>query len=84
MDDKDGQSNPIGWLQEFCMGRRWPPPHYETELEIGLPHERQFTIACVVAKYREAGTDMIFPSLLLHPNVRNLRFYFFRSRIGTK
>lgn len=48
--------NPIGWLQELCMARRWPPPHYETELEVGLPHERQFTIACVVAKYRETGS----------------------------
>lgn len=47
--------NPIGWLQELCMARRWPPPTYETELEVGLPHERQFTIACVVLKYREIG-----------------------------
>lgn len=37
------------------MARRWPPPTYETELEVGLPHERQFTIACVVLKYREIG-----------------------------
>jgi RISC-loading complex subunit TARBP2 len=37
------------------MTRRWPPPTYETELEVGLPHERQFTIACVVLKYREIG-----------------------------
>ncbi|XP_037047384.1 interferon-inducible double-stranded RNA-dependent protein kinase activator A homolog isoform X4 [Bradysia coprophila] len=47
--------NPIGWLQELCMARRWPPPTYETELEVGLPHERQFTIACVVLKHREIG-----------------------------
>lgn len=47
--------NPIGWLQEMCMARRWPPPTYETETEEGLPHERQFTIACVVLKYREVG-----------------------------
>lgn len=47
--------NPIGWLQELCMARRWPPPAYETEKEVGLPHERQFTIACVVLKYREVG-----------------------------
>lgn len=47
--------NPIGWLQELCMARRWPPPTYETELEVGLPHERQFTIACVVLKNREIG-----------------------------
>lgn len=47
--------NPIGWLQELCMYRRWPPPTYETELEVGLPHQRQFTIACVVLKNREIG-----------------------------
>lgn len=37
------------------MERRWPPPTYETEMEVGLPHERQFTIACVVLKNREIG-----------------------------
>ncbi|XP_053697789.1 interferon-inducible double-stranded RNA-dependent protein kinase activator A homolog isoform X2 [Sabethes cyaneus] len=47
--------NPIGWLQEMCMARRWPPPTYETEMEVGLPHERQFTIACSVLKYHEVG-----------------------------
>lgn len=47
--------NPIGWLQEMCMARRWPPPLYEMEMEEGLPHERQFTIACVVLKYHEVG-----------------------------
>lgn len=47
--------NPIGWLQELCMARRWPPPTYETEMEVGLPHERQFTIACTILKYREIG-----------------------------
>ncbi|XP_055376568.1 interferon-inducible double-stranded RNA-dependent protein kinase activator A homolog isoform X3 [Condylostylus longicornis] len=49
------QGNPIGWLQEMCMARRWPPPTYETEMEVGLPHERQFTIACTILKYREVG-----------------------------
>uniref|UniRef100_A0A1L8DVH6 Putative staufen n=2 Tax=Nyssomyia neivai TaxID=330878 RepID=A0A1L8DVH6_9DIPT len=53
-DDK-AMGNPIGWLQEMCMSRRWPPPTYETEMEVGLPHERQFTIACTVLKYREVG-----------------------------
>lgn len=37
------------------MVRRWPPPTYETEMEVGLPHERQFTIACIVLKYYEVG-----------------------------
>lgn len=48
--------NPIGWLQEMCMSRRWPPPLYEMEHEEGLPHERQFTIACQVLKFKEIGT----------------------------
>ncbi|CAD6997035.1 interferon-inducible double-stranded RNA-dependent protein kinase activator A homolog B isoform X1 [Ceratitis capitata] len=47
--------NPIGWLQEMCMSRRWPPPTYETETEVGLPHERLFTIACSILSYREVG-----------------------------
>lgn len=37
------------------MVRRWPPPTYETEMEVGLPHERQFTIACIVLKFYEVG-----------------------------
>lgn len=37
------------------MARRWPPPCYETESEVGLPHERQFTIACHVSVYTEMG-----------------------------
>lgn len=37
------------------MMRRWPPPTYETEMEVGLPHQRQFTIACCVLKLREIG-----------------------------
>uniref|UniRef100_A0A1Q3F446 Putative staufen n=1 Tax=Culex tarsalis TaxID=7177 RepID=A0A1Q3F446_CULTA len=53
--DDEPSGNPIGWLQEMCMARRWPPPTYETEMEVGLPHERQFTIACAVLKYREIG-----------------------------
>lgn len=47
--------NPIGWLQEMCMSRRWPPPTYETETEVGLPHERLFTIACNILNFREVG-----------------------------
>lgn len=49
--------NPIGWLQELCMARRWPPPFYETQSEVGLPHERQFTIACHVSSYSETGVN---------------------------
>ncbi|XP_053696453.1 interferon-inducible double-stranded RNA-dependent protein kinase activator A homolog [Sabethes cyaneus] len=47
--------NPIGLLQELCMSRRCPPPTYKTEMEDGLPHERQFTITCSVSKYHEVG-----------------------------
>lgn len=39
----------------MCMSRRWPPPLYEMENEEGLPHERQFTIACEIFKHREVG-----------------------------
>lgn len=53
--DDQVAGNPIGWLQEQCMVRRWPPPTYETEMEVGLPHERQFTIACTVLSYYEVG-----------------------------
>jgi RISC-loading complex subunit TARBP2 len=53
-DDKI-PGNPIGTLQEMCMARRWPPPTYELRAEKGLPHERLFTIACVVFKHIETG-----------------------------
>lgn len=53
-EDKIG-GNPIGLLQELCMSRRWPPPTYDTEHEEGLPHERQFTIACYIFKFKEIG-----------------------------
>ncbi|KAF5298178.1 hypothetical protein FQA39_LY02602 [Lamprigera yunnana] len=54
-DDKV-MGNPIGWLQEMCMSRRWPPPSYEMVHEEGLPLERQFTITSEVLKHREVGT----------------------------
>lgn len=38
------------------MSRRWPPPSYDMVHEEGLPHERQFTIACGVLGHREVGT----------------------------
>lgn len=57
-EDKIG-GNPIGLLQELCMSRRWPPPAYDTEHEEGLPHERQFTIACYVFKFKEIGKAFV-------------------------
>lgn len=54
--DDNLMDNPIGRLQEACMQRRWPPPFYTTEHEEGLPHERQFTIACHVLEFQEFGT----------------------------
>ena len=43
--------------QEMFMGRRWPPPTYELNHEEGLPHERMFTIHCVIeGRYTETGT----------------------------
>lgn len=50
------QGNPVGTLQELCMSRRWPPPVYELSHEEGLPHERMFTIHCIIeGKYTETG-----------------------------
>jgi RISC-loading complex subunit TARBP2 len=64
-DDKI-PGNPIGTLQEMCMARRWPPPTYELRAEKGLPHERLFTIACVVFKHIETGNIIIYFSLCAH------------------
>lgn len=53
--DDNATGNPIGLLQELCMSKHWPPPTYITQLEMGLPHERQFTISCAVVKQIEVG-----------------------------
>jgi len=57
--DATYESNPIGWLQEMCMKRFMPPPRYVTEQEDtggnGAPHERVFTVACVLMTLREVG-----------------------------
>jgi len=50
------QGNPVGTLQEVCMNRRWPPPTYDLNNEEGLPHERSFTIICIISKFRETGS----------------------------
>jgi len=50
------QGNPVGSLQEVCMSRRWPPPTYDLSHEEGLPHERSFTIHCIIeGKHTETG-----------------------------
>lgn len=50
------EGNPVGLLQELCMSRRWPPPTYDLSHEEGLPHERSFTINCVIeGKHTEIG-----------------------------
>lgn len=54
-DKKNQMENPIGLLQELCKSKNWPPPSYEMEVEVGLPHEREFTIGCLVLKHRKVG-----------------------------
>lgn len=34
-DENNQINNPIGILQEFCMQKKWPPPQYEVEIEVG-------------------------------------------------
>lgn len=50
LDSTGGESevNPVGRLQEICMRNRWRPPNYDTTEEMGLPHERHFTMICQV------------------------------------
>lgn len=55
-DEKNSMNNPIGMLQEFCMQKHWPPPQYQVEVEIGRPHEKEFSIRCTVLKFCEIGT----------------------------
>lgn len=47
--------NPVGDLQEFCMSRRLPLPSYKLSADEGLPHERLFTIDCIVGKNKAGG-----------------------------
>lgn len=52
------------------MSRRWPPPGYEMVNEEGLPHERLFTIACVVFKHRETGwLEDLSTGVVVHWNI---------------
>ena len=47
--------NPIGRLQELCILRRWTPPIYDTEKEIGQAHNKNFVMVCKVAQFQEEG-----------------------------
>jgi dsRNA-specific ribonuclease len=38
------------------MTGRLPPPIYELSAEDGLPHERLFTIECIIGKQKGCGT----------------------------
>jgi hypothetical protein len=57
MSPIDGRipENPIGKLQEMCMSRYWPCPHYEILKWEGLPHDPLFTIVCKVLFHQEYG-----------------------------
>jgi len=50
-DNDDGiQGNPVGMLQEMCRERMWRPPTY-LHREEGLPHQRRFTMDCVLGEH---------------------------------
>jgi len=38
------------------MSKRWPPPLYGLNAEDGLPHEREFVMACTVYKHKTTGS----------------------------
>ncbi|XP_054713955.1 RISC-loading complex subunit tarbp2-like [Uloborus diversus] len=54
-EEENISGNPVGALQELCMKMRWQPPYYETEKASGLPHEKVFSIMCVVDKFTTTG-----------------------------
>ncbi|CAL1288981.1 unnamed protein product [Larinioides sclopetarius] len=53
--DESCSKNPVGALQELCMKMRWQPPYYETEKATGLPHEKVFSIMCMVDNFQTSG-----------------------------
>ncbi|KAF8788663.1 RISC-loading complex subunit tarbp2 like protein [Argiope bruennichi] len=53
--DENCSKNPVGALQEMCMKMRWQPPYYETEKATGLPHEKVFSIMCMVDNFQTSG-----------------------------
>jgi len=46
-NDDSIQENPVGRLQEMCKARMWRSPTYINHEE-GLPHQRKFSIDCVL------------------------------------
>jgi len=56
-DNDDGiQGNPVGMLQDMCRERMWRPPTY-LHHEEGLPHQRRFTIDCVLESEHSVTTS---------------------------
>ncbi|XP_055387268.1 interferon-inducible double-stranded RNA-dependent protein kinase activator A homolog [Condylostylus longicornis] len=52
---KNHHGNPIGLLQEMCVAKRFLLPNYEIVEEKGLPHCKEFTVVCILGKYRVTG-----------------------------
>lgn len=55
LEDAEGGANPIGKLQEMCLGRRWPPPRYDLIEESGMPHDKTFIITVYLGKFEQTG-----------------------------
>lgn len=55
LDESDNAGNPIGRLQEMCLGRRWPPPRYELIEESGMPHDKTFIITVYLGRFEQTG-----------------------------
>jgi len=51
----DAPGNTVGMLQELCVKQGYPMPTYDLGAVGGQPHQRNFSIVCVVGKLREAG-----------------------------
>lgn len=51
----DAPGNTVGALQELCVKKGYPMPTYDLGAVGGQPHQRNFSIVCVVGKLREAG-----------------------------
>ncbi|KPP68121.1 hypothetical protein Z043_113224 [Scleropages formosus] len=49
------QSNPVGILQELALQNGWRRPEYSVCMEVGPPHQREFTVTCRVESLLETG-----------------------------